>query len=268
MSIPLGEGALLGLVQGITEFLPVSSDGHLALAQLLYGGDAELAATVLLHVGTLAATVVVLRKRVWNALEEGLRGIGRPALLRETPGGRDATFVAIASVPTAVVGLALRHRVEASFGSLYLVGGCFLASAVVVAATKLAPAGTRTTPAWTGAVLVGLAQGCAVLPGLSRPAVTIASLLWLGVGAERAFELSFLASIPAVLGALALESRHALHGDEALGALALGTLLAFVFGLAGLEAARRIVVHGKLHWFAFYLVPVAVATLAWGYARP
>src|ERR1700728_4519728 len=101
MAIPLGEGAVLGLVQGVTEFLPVSSDGHIALAQLLYGGDSELAETVLLHLGTLVATLVVLRKRVWNAIEEGLRGLGRPALLRETPGGRDASFVAIASVPTA-----------------------------------------------------------------------------------------------------------------------------------------------------------------------
>jgi undecaprenyl-diphosphatase len=270
MAIPLGEAALLGLVQGATEALPVSSDGHLALAQLLLNGrgEADLATAVLLHVGTLAATLVVFRKRAWNAVEEGLRGIGRPALLRETPGGRDAMFVAIASVPTAVVALALKHRVEESFGSLYLVGGCFLATAAVLAGTKLAPDGSRTTPGWSGAVLVGIAQGSAVLPGLSRPAVTIASLLWLGVGAERAFELSFLASIPAIVGAIVLESRHALHGDEAPGALAVATVLAFVVGLAGLYAARQVTVGRKLHWFSFYLVPLAIATLAWGYARP
>ena len=110
MAIPLGEGAVLGLVQGITEFLPVSSEGHLALAQLLYGGEPELAATVVLHVGTLVATLVVLRRRVWSAVDEGLRGLGRPSLLRETPGGRDARFVAIATGPTLIVGLALRHR--------------------------------------------------------------------------------------------------------------------------------------------------------------
>jgi undecaprenyl-diphosphatase len=277
MAIPLGEGALLGLVQGATEFLPLSSDGHLALARLLIHGananasgknDGELATTVLLHVGTLAATLVVLWKKVWNAIEEGLRGIGRPSLLRETPGGRDALFVAVASVPTAIVAIALRHRLEDSFGSLYLIGACFLVTAAVLAGTSLAPHGSRTSLGWSGAVLVGIAQGTAIVPGISRPAVTIASLLWLGVGAERAFELSFLASIPAVVGAIALESRHALHGDEAPGALALGTVLAFLVGLAGLFAARRVVVGGKLHWFAFYLVPLAIATLAWGYARP
>ena len=141
MAIPLGEGAVLGLVQGITEFLPVSSDGHLALAQLLYGGDAELAQTVLLHVGTLVATLVVLRKRVWNAIEEGLRGLGRPALLKETPGGRDASFVALATVPTVLVGLALERQVGESFGSLTLFGACFLVSAVVVGRDEARAAG-------------------------------------------------------------------------------------------------------------------------------
>jgi undecaprenyl-diphosphatase len=293
IAIPLGEGAVLGLVQGITEFLPVSSAGHLALAQLLYGGDPEVATTALLHVGTLAATLVVLRKRVWNAIEEGLRGLGRPALLAETPGGQDASFVAIATVPTVVVGLALKHELErlavvdraalgadAASGSLTLIGICFLVTALVVVLARLAPGGTKTplggprsppgatTPGWMGALLVGAAQGTAVLPGVSRSAVTIASLLWMGVGAERAFELSFLASIPAIVGAIAIESHHALRGDEAPGALAVGMAVAFVVGLGGLYAMRRVVLSGKLQWFSFYLVPVAIATLAWGYARP
>jgi undecaprenyl-diphosphatase len=268
MAIPLGEGAVLGLVQGITEFLPVSSSGHVALAQLLYGGEPETAVNALLHGGTLVATVVFLRKRVWNAIDEGLRGLGRPALLSETPGGQDASFVALATVPTVIVGLALRRQADGWLGSLSLVGAGFLLSALLVVLTRLAPVGTKTTPSWTGALLVGVAQGTAVLPGVSRPAITIASLLWLGVGAERAFELSMLASIPAVAGVIVLESRHSVHGDEALGAMALGMVLAFVAGLAGLAAMRRIVIAGKLPWFSFYLVPVAVATLAWGYARP
>jgi undecaprenyl-diphosphatase len=280
MSLPLGEGALLGLVQGITEYLPVSSGGHLALAELLFGSersDANLASAVLLHVGTLAATCVALRRRLGSAIEEGLRGIGRPALLNDTPGGRDASFVAVATVPTVIVGMALRHRVESSFTSLFLIGGCFLVTAIVLAATRFQPAGRhgpvsestrKGTPGWAAAMLFGLAQGVAVVPGISRPAVTIAALLWMGVGAERAFELSFLASIPVVAGAIALEARHALHGDEALAALGLEAIVAFVAGLGTFYLARRIVTRGRMHWLAFYLVPLAFATLAWGYARP
>jgi undecaprenyl-diphosphatase len=268
IAIPLAEGAVLGLVQGTTEFLPVSSAGHLALAQLLYGGDPEMAVTALLHVGTFVATLVFLRKRIWNAIEEGLRGLGRPALLAETPGGRDASFVAIATVPTIPVAFALKHEAGEVIGSLFLIGACFLVTAVVLIALRLAPAGIKTTPSWTGALLVGMAQGTAVLPGISRPAVTIASLLWLGVTAERAFELSLLVSLPAIAGAIALESRHALRGDESPAAMAVGVVVAFLAGLVGLAAMRRIVIGAKLHWFSFYLVPVAIATLAWGYARP
>jgi undecaprenyl-diphosphatase len=107
------------------------------------------------------------------------------------------------------------------------------------------------------------------LPGLSRPAITIASLLWLGVGAERAFELSMLASVPAVVGAIALDLHHAGPSDDVTTAsAAAGTALAFAAGLAGIAALRRVVVAGKLPWFSLYLVPVAAATLAWGYARP
>jgi len=166
------------------------------------------------------------------------------------------------------MGAVLRHEVDLARGSLSLLGACFLASALVVVLARLAPGGNKSTTRWTGALMVGVAQGTAVLPGISRPAVTIASLLWLGVGAERAFELSLLASLPAIAVGIAIESRHALRGDESPAAMAVALGVAFLAGLAGLFAMRRVVTAGKLHWFAFYLVPVAVATLAWGYARP
>src|SRR5580704_17402526 len=101
MSMPLGEAALLGVVQGAFDALPVSGDGHVALAQLLYGNDADLAVSVALHLGTLAASLVVVLRRLWAALEEGVRGLRRPALLNHTPGGQDAAFVAVATVATA-----------------------------------------------------------------------------------------------------------------------------------------------------------------------
>ena len=215
----------------------------------------------------------MVRKRVGTALEEGVRGLRRPALLRDTPGGRDAAFVALATVPTAFVGLAVRRYVEDWSGSLFVVGIGLLASAIVIVlATWFAPAPAEGSharaPAWVGALLVGVAQGAAVVPGVSRSAVTLASLLWLGVGAERAFELSFLVAIPAAIAALILESRHSFHGDEGPGAIAVAATLALVVGVGALHLLRRIVTSGKLHWFAFYLVPVAMATLAWGYARP
>jgi undecaprenyl-diphosphatase len=266
--VPLGEAIVLGVIQGITEFLPISSDGHLAIAQKLYGDSASLALTVLLHAGTLTATLIILRKRVWMALEEGLRGIGQPALWRETPGGRDAIFVVLATIPTGIIGLALKHSVEKWSDEPWVIGAGFVGSAVAVASTKWAPRGTKLVPTLAGAILVGVAQGSAVLPGLSRSGMTIASLLWLGVTAERAFELSFLVSLPAIAGAVLLEARKAFGGEQSAAILLFGTFVSFVVGIGALLALRRVLISGKVHWFAFYLVPVALATLAWGYARP
>jgi undecaprenyl-diphosphatase len=268
MSIPLGEAFVLGVIQGITEFLPISSDGHLALAQKLYGDQANLALTVLLHAGTLAATLMVLRKRVWMALEEGLRGVTRPALWRDTPGGRDAIFVVVATIPTGLIGLGLKSSIEKWSDELWIIGLGFLGSAVALVSTRFAKRGTKLVPSIGGAILVGIAQGSAVLPGLSRSGMTIASLLWLGVTAERAFELSFLVSLPAIAGAVLLEGRHAFHGSDGAVILVFGTFVSYVVGVGALLALKRVLASGKVHWFAFYLVPVAVATLAWGYARP
>jgi undecaprenyl-diphosphatase len=268
MAIPLTEAAVLGFVQGVTEFLPISSDGHLALVQMLLGGQADLATTVFLQLGTLGATLLVLRKRAAAALTEGLRGVFRPSLLKDTQGGRDAVVVAIATLPTGIVGLALREPSEAWSSSATIVGLCFLVSALAIGSTHWAPKGEKDAPPHWGAVLVGVAQGAAVLPGLSRTATTLAVLLWLGVRGERAFELSFLMSIPAIAGAEILEARHVLHGDDGGVTLIVGTAVAFVVGLGALRVLRGVVVRRAVSVFAIYLVPLSLATLAWGYARP
>ena len=270
MSIPLGEAASLGVLCGITEVLPLSGNGHRLLAELLFGHSGDVTLTLLLDVALFAATLFVFRRRAWTAFEEGLRGLGRPALLGETPGGRDAIFVGVASIVAGIVGFASHKELEgeAIGGSLYVLGACFLVSAVAIASTRLARLGATTSPGWVAALVVGLAQGCTVVPGLSRSGLTIASLVWMGVTAERAFELSFLVSLPALAGAAAFEAPGAFHTSESVVSLATGALLAFALALGSLIALRRIVASGRFHWFAIYLAPLAIATLAWGYARP
>lgn len=268
MTIPFGEAAVLGVVQGITEFLPISSDGHLALAQMLFGTEPDLATEVVLHAGTLAATFLVLREKVLRAIVEGLRLLVPRSGAAATAGGQDALATIVATIPTGIVGLLLKERVERWSSSPTIVGLCLLLSAAAVASTRWAPRGERDVPTLLGAVIVGIAQGTAVLPGLSRSATTIASLLWLGVRAPRAFELSFLMSLPAVAGAVLLEGRHGFHGGDPATTLLAGTAIAFVVGVGALHLLRRVLVHGKLALFAVYLVPLALATLAWGWARP
>jgi undecaprenyl-diphosphatase len=267
MAIPLTEALVLGVVQGITEVLPVSSKGHVALAQMLFGAQADPATASFLHLGTLGAVLLVLRKRVVGALSEGLRGVFRPSLLKDTPGGRDAVVVALATVPTAILGLALSAPADVLASSPSVVGVCLLGSALAVGSTYWAPKGERAVPSHWGAAVVGLAQGAAVLPGLSRTAVTLSALVWLGVRGERAFELSFLIALPAIAGAVLLGAWHG-FGHDVGAALLLGTGVAFVCGLAALEVLRKVMVRRAVAVFGIYLVPLGIATLAWGYARP
>lgn len=259
----------LGLIQGITEFLPISSDGHLALFSLLFDvQDAGLALTVLLHAGTFLATLLILRARAFPALTDGLRALVKPALFQSTPAGQDALFVLVASVPTAIIGLGLKDLVESVTTSPIWIGVGFLVTALALASTRFAPSGILEHPSWKSALLVGFMQGWAVLPGVSRSGLTIATLLFIGAERRRAFELSMLMSLPAVLGALILELPEGLREINALGLAFMGTAVAFVSGIFALLLLRRVVSSGWFAWFALWVFPLGLATLAMAHAWP
>lgn len=258
---PLALAIILGIIQGLTEFLPVSSSGHLALAQMLAGlAEPSLTLGVVMHAGTLAATALLVRERLVSAVREGLKAVMRPRQLAETEGGRDALVVILASLPTAAIGLLMRSAVEKYTQSPLAIGLGFLVTAALLISTRWLPGGERDVPTWRGALAVGIAQGIAVLPGVSRSGSTIAVLLWLGVKPPRAFELSMLMSLPAVLGAVVLESRHldSLHG---LTPALVGAGVAFVVGVVALMLLRRVVIRNGFSWFALWVLPLAVATL-------
>lgn len=264
MQQPL-EAVLLGVVQGITEFLPVSSDGHLALAGLLLKvKEAGLTLSVMLHAGTLLATLLLLRHRLVPAVADGARALVRPSLFKETPGGRDALVVITASVPTAVIGLVLRDAVERWTHSPVVVALGFFGTAVVLVSTRFVRVREREVPSMPGALLIGALQGLAVLPGLSRSGSTIAAALWLGVRPDRAFELSMLMSLPAVTGAVLLEARHLGGSDGAVTPALIGALVSFAVGLAALSLLRRMVMRGHFAWFAAWVIPVGLLTLYLG----
>jgi undecaprenyl-diphosphatase len=270
--VDLVTSIVLGVVQGITEFLPISSDGHVALFAILFGETAmPLSMVVLLHVGTLVATGLVFRGEVRELAVSLGRGVRAPRQYLATTEGRTNAAIVVASIPTAVVGLALRDRVEAWSHVPWIVGACLLGTAVLVASTRLTA--DRATHADTGipmrhALLVGIAQGLAVLPGLSRSGSTIACAMALGVAAPAAFRLSFLMSLPAVLGAVLLELRDPadILGDLGPAALA-GAAVSFGVGLASLLALRRVIDRGRFWAFAIYLVPLGTALIVWDLSR-
>lgn len=260
---------ILGLIQGVSEFLPVSSSGHLALASLLFGvNDAGLTFNVLLHVGTLLATVIVLRQRLAGAIIAGIKALAAPALFRTTPGGQDALFVILASIPTALLGFALRDVVEKWIDSPLVLGCGFLATAALLIFSQFARSGAIEHPSYQVALLLGLAQGIAVLPGVSRSGATITCALFLGIARTRAFELSMLMSVPAVLGAALFELPKMISDIPDWPAALLGAAVACGSGILAISWLRNLVIGGRFSLFALWVLPLAVATLAMARSWP
>ena len=260
---PALQVVVLGIVQGLTEFLPVSSSGHLALTQLLFGvEDAGLTVSVMMHAGTLVATVVVLRAPLARAAVEGFKLLRRPRLVRESAGARDVVVVAVASIPTAIAGLFLRDAIAQWTSSPLALGFGFIATAALLVSTRWATAGNLETPNIVGALALGFAQSVALMPGVSRSGATIAAALWLGVRPDRAFELSMLLSVPAVLGAVILEGRHIAGTGPGIALACVGAGVACTVGLVALLLLRRVVVRGHFSLFSVWVLPVGLATLA------
>ncbi len=270
--IDLFTAIVLGAVQGVTEFLPISSDGHIALFAMLFGqAHMPLSMVVLLHVGTLIATFLVFREDIAQLTRSTLDGLRTPRPFLETPEGRCVAAIIVATIPTAVIGLALRDAVEEWSHVPWIVGLCLLGTAAVIASTRhTAQRATRpsTDIPLSHALLIGVAQGLAVLPGLSRSGSTIACAMLLGTMGPAAFRFSFLMSLPAVLGAVVLELRHPGDVLHELGVTALaGAFVAFGVGLASLFLLRNLVDRGRFWAFSLYLVPLGLGLIAWDMTR-
>lgn len=256
---------VLGVVQGLTEFLPVSSSGHLALAEAFLevpGGGVAFA--VLLHAGTLLAIGIVFRDGVFRLVRGGLR---LPLHLHRPPRGwpeevQLAAKVVLATIPGAFVGLFLEDRIEAAFASPRVVGGLLWVTAALLFSTRRSGTGQRDI-SWRDAIMVGLAQSVAILPGISRSGSTIATALLLGVSRPKAAEFSFLAALPLILGSLVLELPELLETGREGGfaPLAIGFATSFLVGWAALLWLVKLVRRGALHWFAFYCIAAGAVAI-------
>ncbi len=250
------ELVLLGIVQGLTEFLPISSDGHLALVSRWLGiTEGNLAITVALHAGTLFAVVIYFRKDI----ERILRTF--PAVARGTAAPEDHRLLLalfLGSIPTAILGLLLKNPTERLSSSLWAIGGFLLISGawnwVIVARSKNPGTGRGMEALGSGdAFAIGIVQGLAVLPGLSRSASTIGMGVALGLKRELAARYSFLLSLPAVAGALFLEAKdiNGLPREDFLAVL-LGTFVSFLVGLGALWMLFALLRKGRFDVFAWY----------------
>ena len=242
------EALSLGVIQGLTEFLPVSSSGHLVLGQALFGIELPgVLFEVTVHVATLCAVCWVYRGRL-AALIQGVCAADRASM-------RDVGLLAVATLPAAVVGVGLRGTLEPAFEQPVLAAGMLLVTGVVVWSIRhLSRRGTRARPTAGGALAIGLAQACAILPGISRSGSTVAAATAAGVEPRRAAEFSFLLSIPAIGGAAVLQAPGLAEAGFAIGILPLSLAFA-ASALSGVFAIRiflRMLERRVFHRFAWY----------------
>jgi undecaprenyl-diphosphatase len=242
---------VLGIVQGLTEFLPISSSAHLVFFQSLFGlKEPLLLFDIMLHLGTLLAVFVFFRRD----LADIVRGVIR--FLRgkeETPSARLAAWIILASVPTGLMGVLLKDWFESLFAKPALAGMMLLITGIVLWLTRLKRGEGRRIEGmgWPDALLIGIAQGIAIIPGISRSGATISAGLLLGLDRELSGKFSFLLSIPAILGATLLEARK-ISSVETLGLNLAGLGAAFLVGLVALTFLMKIIKFGRFSSFAYY----------------
>lgn len=273
------QALLLGILQGLTEYLPVSSSGHLTIASHLLGvnADENLTFTVAVHVATVLATLVVLRKPIGRLLVGLFRPLqpkeaGRSLLARLNDEQNYVLAIVVSMIPIGVVGLCFKDKVEEVFASgLLVVGVSLLITAVLLFFSYYAHPRPKEKIGLRDAFIIGLAQACAVLPGLSRSGSTIATGLLLGDRKETMAQFSFLMVIPPILGEALLDVKKigevgfdaAMSGISPM-ALGIGFVAAFVFGCIACRWMIGLVARGKLVWFAYYCALVGLLCIIFG----
>ena len=256
------EALILGLVQGLTEYLPVSSSGHLAIGSALFGveGEENLAFTIVVHVATVLSTLVIL----WKEIAWIFRGLFEGRMNSET---RYVINIIVSMIPIGIVGVFFKDQVEAIFGSgLFVVGCCLLLTALLLGFSYYYKPRQKADISLKDAFVIGLAQACAVLPGLSRSGSTIATGLLLGCDKARLAQFSFLMVIPPILGEALLDGMKMMKGEAVAGdiptlSLVVGFVAAFVSGCLACKWMISIVKRGKLIYFAIYCAVAGLLTL-------
>jgi len=250
------EALILGLIQGLTEFLPVSSSGHLVLTNFLLGISNEtIVFEISVHMGTLLAVLVYFRKDLAKVIVEFFKG---------GDGRKTGIMLIAATIPTAIIGLTLNDFFESVFHApKYAAGGLIFTAFILFVSERVRSGKTKLhNIKWWQAVLIGLFQGFAIMPGISRSGSTIAAGLIFGVSRDSAARFSFLLAIPAILGAAVLHSKDfvAIPGDLILPSF-LGVIVAAVSGYAAIDILMKILQRGKLYVFVGYTLIVGIVGL-------
>jgi undecaprenyl-diphosphatase len=262
------QALILGLIQGLTEFLPVSSSGHLALAEKLFGlsGD-NLRFEVFVHLGTLLAVVIFFRVKISKLIKSVFRGriYYQKGWHFTDDNLRLSLLLIMATIPAALIGYKFNHVIEQAFASPIAVSAFLLVTGAILFLTRFIK-GHQGRINWWRALTIGLAQAVAILPGVSRSGSTISAGVYTGMDQQQAAEFSFLLSIPIILGAGAVKLKDmlgtGLPSSEIL-MITVGAIAAGVSGYFAIKLLLQAVKKGRLEYFAYYCWAVGLAGMAW-----
>lgn len=239
---------IVGIIQGITEFLPISSSGHLVIAQeILKISKPGIEFEIFLHFSTLLAVIIFFSRDVKN--------LARKGNLKNHP----LTLIIIGSIPAGLVGILLKDKIESYFESIAYLPYFYLLTTLMLFSTTVRKKAVRENMVILDALIIGIAQAIAILPGVSRSGATISTGLLLGILPEKAFSFSFLLSIPAILGAMILDLKEA-NITNLINYIPAG-IMAFLFGLVSLYILKKILKINKLSYFGFYTLFMVILTL-------
>lgn len=271
------EAVILGLVQGLAEFLPISSSGHLALLQSIFGikGDQVLLFTVLLHVGTLVSVFIIYWRDICELLVELALTIkdlctGKGLRLAERPVRKLGVMIIVATIPTALIGLLFNDVFAGLYLSLTAIGIGFLITGVLMFLAEKMGSAHKTIEKmnFRNAVFIGVLQGIAIYPGISRSGSTLVGGLTTGLERSFAVKFAFLISIPSILGSVVLELPDAVKegiDPQVVGPILAGMAVAAVSGFIAIKTMIRIVSKKKLSYFSYYVWALGIFTIAYGF---
>lgn len=247
------QAVILGLVQGITEWLPVSSSGHLVIVQQFFGLQVPVFFDVLLHLGTLAVICIVFWKDIVGLIKAALRRDFKSEY------GRLFVFILLGSIPTALIGIIFHELLVSFFSNLLVVGIALIATGTLLFFCERRGGNEELTH--KDSLLIGLAQGLAIIPGISRSGSTIGTGLLRGIDRDKLIRFSFLLSIPAVIGAALFEARNvAWSGIDWLPVL-VGVVVSAIVGYCSLKLLLKFIKEQRLRWFSYYCWAVGVGLI-------
>jgi len=250
------EAILLGVIQGLTEWFPVSSSGHLAVIQVIMGVKAGLPFNILLHLGTLSVIIVKFRNELYQIainLAEG--NLNSEACRR-------GLLIVSGSIPTAILGAVFYEPLRSSYENLFVIGTAFTVSGLALHLTRSQTRKRRRTIEFLDSILIGVAQGISIIPGISRSGLTISTGILIGLKREEAFKYSFLLAIPAVLGAAFFEATNQSLTQIDWNVSLLGFIVATIVGYTSISLLWTFLQRDQLHYFKYYCWFASIITIS------